>query len=201
VFVRVESRDGITPERILVSADAAATFRSVLEARGPLSMAWSPNGTAWAGGADGLFRFSDAANRFIPVEIPDLTRVTCVASHAQRMYACGYHAGEFGVLVSADQFASLDWFLRFPQVTARLGCSAASDEGTSCGAAFADWSAEQRLAAASGAAAPRTSAPHAPSCSLATSSYRAASGVPLTLVLLAAFARRHWHRMGARNST
>lgn len=146
VFVRVESRDGVTPERVLASNDAGATFSTVLQALGPFSLAWGADGTLWAGAADGLYRFEQSEQMFVAAAIPDLTRITCLASRGENLYACAYHENEFGVVSTSDQWRSVDWFLRFPQVTARLECSEATSEGTSCTTPFADWSKEQGLA-------------------------------------------------------
>jgi hypothetical protein len=144
-FVRTQSRDGITPERLLRSEDGGETFETVLSAPGPISAAVQPDGTVWAGAADGLYRSRDAGRSFVRVAGNDLTRITCLATRDDALYACAYSAGEFGVLVSANGGDDFEWFLRFPQVTARLDCPADTDEGASCGDAFADWALEQEL--------------------------------------------------------
>jgi hypothetical protein len=145
-FVRTQSRDGITAERLLRSEDGGETFETVLSVPGPISLVVSGERAVWAGAADGLYRSNDAGRSFERIEAFDLTRVTCLVARGDALYACGYSAGEFGVLVSMDGNARFEWFLRFPEVRARLDCPADSDEGTSCEAAFADWAFEQGLA-------------------------------------------------------
>jgi hypothetical protein len=143
VFLRTQSRDGITPERLLRSDDGGGTFDTALSVPGPISAAVQTDGTVWLGGAEGLYRSRDGGQSFAPVEGVDLSRVTCLAARDERLYACGYSAGEFGVMVSADGGESFEWFLRFPWVTARLDCPEDSDEGMSCAIPFLDWSEEQ----------------------------------------------------------
>jgi photosystem II stability/assembly factor-like uncharacterized protein len=143
VFLRTQSRDGITPERLLRSDDGGGTFDTVVAVPGPLSAVVQSDGTVWLGGAEGLYRSRDGGQSFAPLEGVDLSRVTCLAAQDDRLYACGYSAGEFGVLVSADAGASFQWFLRFPWVAARLDCPEDSDEGMLCAIPFLDWSEEQ----------------------------------------------------------
>lgn len=143
LLARTQSRDGMTPERLLRSDDGGATFETVLSAPGPLSALVQEDGTVWAGAADGLYRSDDDGASFQQVDqTSDLSRITCLAEHGGSVYACAFSAGEFGVLSSADGRA-FEWFLRFPQVSARLDCAADTDEGKLCGDAFADWSEEQ----------------------------------------------------------
>lgn len=143
LFVRTQSRDGVTPERLLRSDDGGDSFETVLSAPGPITAVARANGPVWAGAADGLYRSEDEGRSFLHEETSDVTRVTCLAERSEALYACGYSAGEFGVLVSADDREAFDWFLRFPQVTARLDCAADSDEAQRCAEAFADWRLEQ----------------------------------------------------------
>ena len=143
VFVRTQSRDRVTLERILRSDDAGLTFETVLQTEGPIKIVVDRGGDVWAGGLGGLFRSRDAGVSFEVVEGIDLTRIDCLAVHADALYVCGFSEGEFGVLVSNDQGTTFDWFLRFPEVTARLDCPSSSDEAAACEAAFADWAREQ----------------------------------------------------------
>jgi hypothetical protein len=143
VFLRTQSRDGLTPERLLHSDDGGSTFDTALSVPGPLSAVVQPDGTVWLGGAEGLYRSPDGGQSFAPLEGIDLSRVTCLAARDERIYACGYSAGEFGVMVSADGGASFQWFLRFPWVKARLDCPEDSDEGMRCAIPFLDWKEEQ----------------------------------------------------------
>jgi hypothetical protein len=153
LFVRTQSRDSITPERLLRSEDGGKSFQTVLEAPGPLKLVLGDNGEAWAGSATGLFRSSDHGGTFEPVPTENLSRIGCLALHAGALYVCGLKGLEFGVLVSRNGGVTFDWFLRFPEVTARVDCPASSDEATRCGAAFEDWSREQ-LSAGGGSAVP-----------------------------------------------
>lgn len=143
LFVRTQSRDGVTPERLLRSDDGGQSFAAVLEAPGPLSLTLAANGVVWAGSALGLYRSGDGGQTFVPFADLGLSRVTCLATRAQRLFVCGYYENEFGVVTSQDEGSSLSWFLRFPQVQTRLGCAAESDEGSLCGTEFDDWSSEQ----------------------------------------------------------
>jgi hypothetical protein len=151
-FLRTQSRDGLTPERLLVRTGEKGTLKTALSAPGPLSLAWGEDGVAWAGSAQGVFRFIEDDGRFAPATSFDVSRIGCVAARANRLYVCGFSGGEFGVLVSEDEGASFDWFLRFPEVSARLDCSATSDEGTGCESEFLDWSLEQGLVPPEGGA-------------------------------------------------
>jgi len=148
LFVRTQSRDGITPERLLRSEDGGQTFETVLSVPGPISALVQADGTVWAGAADGLYRSEDGGRSFSRTEANDLSRVTCLAARGNTVYACAYSAGQFGVLVSTNGNGAFEWFLRFPQVTARLDCPSDSDEGARCADAFADWSEEQAPSAA-----------------------------------------------------
>lgn len=163
LFIRTQSRDGLTPERLLRSEDGGRTFDAVLSVPGPLSAVVGADGVVWAGAADGLYRSEDQGRSFALAEGASVTRIGCLAKHGSALYACGYSAGEFGVQVSRDGDGTFEWFLRFPQVTARLDCPTESDEGQMCGAAFADWVEEQSVApgTASGEAGAPTS-PAAP---------------------------------------
>ncbi len=149
VFVRTQSRDSITLERLLRSEDGGKSFQTVLEAPGPLRVVLGNGGEAWAGSATGLLRSHDYGATFEPVPIEDLTRIGCLALHAGALYVCGLKGLEFGVLESRDGGVTFEWFLRFPEVTARVDCPGSSDEATRCGAAFEDWSREQLSAGGS----------------------------------------------------
>jgi len=171
LFVRTQSRDGITPERLLRSKDGGETFETVLTVPGPISATVQTGGVVWVGAADGLYRSSDSGDSFARVGENDVTRVTCLATRGRAVYACGYSAGEFGVLVSENGSGVFSWFLRFPQVTARLDCSPESDERARCDEAFADWSEEQgpNSEAGGGGAPPHPdpgAATHASGCQL-----------------------------------
>jgi hypothetical protein len=150
VFVRTESRNSAMPERVLLRDGVDGAFETVLETPGPIAMTWGTDGVPWAGGPLGLFRFDDVEGRFVSGTSFDISHVGCLASHAGRLYACGFHENEFGVLASSDDGASFEWFLRFPEVTARLDCPATSDESVNCAAAFEDWSLEQGIGAGFG---------------------------------------------------
>lgn len=142
-FVRAQSRDGLTPERLLRSEDGGKTFEAVLSIPGPISALVRDDGVVWAGGAEGLYRSDDHGRSFVLVEDADLSRIGCLATRGRALYVCGYSSGEFGVQVSVNGSSSFEWFLRFPRVTARLDCPQSSDEGERCGDAFADWAMEQ----------------------------------------------------------
>jgi hypothetical protein len=143
LFVRTQSRDGLTPERLLRSDDGGETFDTVLSAPGPLVALAQADGTLWTGSAEGLYRSADDGRTFERVDGNDLTRVTCLAERDGSLYICAYSTGQFGVLSSGDAGGSFDWFLQFPDVRARLDCGADTDEGKLCTDEFADWSAEQ----------------------------------------------------------
>jgi hypothetical protein len=144
VFLRTQTADGIEPERLLLSEDGGVTFREVLSARGPLTLASRADDDAvWAGGFDGLFRSQDGGSSFTRVE-DGPERIECLRLHEGKLYACGYAEGEFGVLVSnASEANEFSWFLRFPEVKARVDCPVDSDEGLACQYPFEDWAAEQ----------------------------------------------------------
>jgi hypothetical protein len=159
LFVRTQSRNGVTPERLLLSEDGGDTFETVLSAPGPISAVVHPDSSVWAAGAEALYRSGDGGHSFLRMENVDLGLVTCLTVHAESIYACGFSAGEFGVVRSADGGATFSWFLRFPQVSARLDCAADSDEGARCETAFADWSDEQGPFPATGGAGGSGGAP------------------------------------------
>jgi hypothetical protein len=146
LFVRTQSRDGITPERLLLSEDAGATFEVVLTAPGPLDV-HTEGDLVWAATAEGLYRSTDGGRTFARFGPEYITRITCLARHGGKLYACAYSESQrwFGVLVSKDDGATFDWFLVFPRVGQRPACAPDSDEGRLCAAAFRDWSIEQGL--------------------------------------------------------
>ncbi len=144
VFLRTQTDDGVEPERLLLSEDGGVTFREVLSARGPLTLASrADDDVVWAGGFDGLFRSQDGGSSFARVE-GGPERIECLRVYEGQLYACGYARGEFGVLVSnAAEATAFSWFLRFPEVSARVDCPVDSDEGLACQYPFEDWAAEQ----------------------------------------------------------
>jgi hypothetical protein len=202
-FVRTQSRLGTTPERLLRSRDGGETFETVLSVPGPISVAIGTGGVVWAGAADGLYRSDDQGGSFERLEAVDVTRVSCLATRGAALYACGYSAGEFGVLVSGDG-ATFEWFLRFPQVTARLDCPPHSDEAERCAYPFEDWAVEQGIATpgSSGAAgAEGSGGPGLPrghdrdaGCQLPTGVF-AERGWVLVGMALAAASLRHVRRL------
>lgn len=207
VLLRTQSRDGITPERLLRSDDGGGTFETALSAPGPLSAVVQPDGTVWLGGAEGLYRSRDGGQSFVPLESIDLSRVACLAARGDRVYACGYSAGEFGVMVSADRGASFQWFLRFRWVTARLDCPEDSDEGVHCAIPFLDWSEEQlRPSSTTGDAGAPAEAPSSPTsgseggCQLPrrTPTSRGMLALSVGFVLTAAWRYRRLSRVGGR---
>lgn len=205
VFLRTQSRDGITPERLLRSDDGGGTFDTALSVPGPLNAVVQPDGTVWLGGAEGLFRSRDGGQSFAALEGTDLTRVTCLAARDERLYACGYSAGEFGVLVSADGGGSFEWFLRFPWVTARLDCPAESDEGMFCAIPFLDWEEEQlepsSMAGDAGAPADAPSSPAHDSeggCHLPPTTSAPRGILALSVGFLLTVAKRHRRRARSR---
>jgi hypothetical protein len=146
LFVRTQSRDGVTPERLLLSEDAGATFEVVLTAPGPLDVD-TEGDVVWAATAEGLYRSTDGGRTFARFGPEYITHITCLARRRGQLYACGYSESQrwFGVLVSKDDGATFDWFLVFPVVGQRSRCAPESDEGRLCAAAFRDWSIEQGL--------------------------------------------------------
>jgi hypothetical protein len=146
LFVRTQSSDGVTPERLLLSEDEGATFTAVLTAPGPLSV-YTEGDLVWAGTATGLYRSTDGGRTFAQFGPEYVTRISCLARHGGQLYACGYSESQriFGVLQSKDDGATFGWFLVFPTVGQRLACAPDSDEGRLCATAFRDWSIEQGL--------------------------------------------------------
>jgi hypothetical protein len=205
VFLRTQSRDGLTPERLLRSDDGGGTFDTAVSLPGPLNAVVQPDGTVWLGGAEGLYRSRDGGQSFAPLAGIDLSRVTCLAAQDVRIYVCGYSAGEFGVMVSSDGGGSFEWFVRFPWVTARRDCPEDSDEGMRCAIPFLDWSEEQlepsSMAGEAGAPADVPSSPPPASeggCQLPrqTPAPRAILALSVGFVLTAAWR----YRRRARNS-
>lgn len=141
LYVRTQNRFLDGPERLLRSEDGGKSFVAVLTDVGPLSVALDGKGNVWAGTFTALLHSGDGGTKFRDMG-SELIRVSCLTFHAGELYACGHKQAEFGVLVSDDEGASFDWFLRFPYVSSRPSCPASSDEVTRCDVAFADWAAE-----------------------------------------------------------
>jgi MYXO-CTERM domain-containing protein len=204
LFVRTETFDGVTPERLLRSRDGALGFDVALRAVGPLTMTRSGDGrTLWVGGADGLWRSGDDGKTFTALPAGGPTRVSCLSIHGDALYVCGDMNRRSGVFVSSDGARSFASFLHFTDVQARIECGAQSSERAACEVPFADWRLEhadrQPFPAPSGQADAPSLAPAEPGgCAVTASApshgHVVAVGMGALLTVLLRRTRRRCHR-------
>lgn len=185
VFVRT-SASPESPTRLLVTEDAAKTYRTLLDARGPLhGFALAPDGASLdvGGPDDGLF-----AGR---LDAPALTKtaemkVQCLARHGEVLWACSSEASGFvaGTSRAGDAFVAR---LHLRDIGGPLECPSGSSVAKEC---EVDWRKQRRdlgLDDVPADAGPRGAAlesrPKEPD-SLARS--RVAWGLGIALVLLSA---------------
>ena len=143
IFVQVEATSIELPERLIVSNDGGATFATVLTLHGFKGFAISPDGnTLWAGGTEGLWRSTDRGEHFDKVMNSPVTRVGCLAFHANQLFACGVTGDEFNVSVSSDQGESFRKVVSFSEVGQILTCSGDSQVASLCEAPMAHWRSE-----------------------------------------------------------
>ncbi len=134
VFVRT-SASPESPTRLLVSEDAAKTYRTLLDAKGPLlGFALAPGGASLhvGGPDDGLL-----GGR---VDAKELTRTSsiklqCLAQRGDTLWACSNEASGF-VVGSSQGSAPLSARLHLADIGGPLACPAGSSVAKECAA---DW--------------------------------------------------------------
>jgi hypothetical protein len=132
------------PERLLLTEDGGETFRTVLEAREIIAVAFSHDGQhVWAGSwYGGLHRSDDGGATFAAID-PDL-RVRCLAERAgasdgSELFVCVDELTEtFAVARSSDLGETLAPMWGFADVTNDVGCGPCTQVGTICPAYWPD---------------------------------------------------------------
>ncbi len=143
IFVQVEATSIELPERLIVSDDGGRTFATVLTLHGFKGFAISPDGnTLWAGGTEGLWRSTDRGEHFDRVVNSSVTRVGCLAFHANQLFVCGVTRDEFNVSVSSDQGESFRKVVSFSEVGQIIACSDDSAVASVCEGPMAHWRSE-----------------------------------------------------------
>jgi len=125
-------------ERLLLTEDGGETFRTVLEAREIISVAFGHDGSSvWAGSwYGGLFRSEDGGETFSPLD-PDL-RVRCLAEResatgGSELFVCVDElVNDYAVARSYDGGESLEPMWGFADVTNETGCDRCTVVGAIC---------------------------------------------------------------------
>ncbi len=128
----------VVPERLLLSEDGGATFRTVLELREMVGVIFSHDGArAWAGSWDGgLFRSEDAGRTWTAVDAA--LRVRCLAEReddggGRELFVCVDELTEpYSVARSYDDGQTLERLWGFDDATNDVGCSTCTAVGVVC---------------------------------------------------------------------
>ena len=144
-----------TPERLLVSNDAGANYRSPISLHVLNAAVFSADGKQlWVGSDDGLFVSSDDGESF--VQVGPAQYVDSLLAADGKLYLGGYYlgvsAGTTGVGVSSDGGQSFETWMQLTQVTQPAQCAPTTMTGTLCEALWLDWEREI-LSAVAGAPA------------------------------------------------
>lgn len=133
------------PERVAVSNDAGRSFTDVATLHDIRGFAQAPDGKGvWVGGREGIVRSSDGGQTFSQ-PLAAVTRVTCLAFHRERLYACGVLGNQLVVAVSDDAGETFRTFFTFDQVSRSVECAgggAAVSPAVTCAQALAHWRSE-----------------------------------------------------------
>jgi MYXO-CTERM domain-containing protein len=127
-----------TPERLLLTEDGGDTFRTVLEIREIIALAFAHDGSrVWAGSwQGGLYRSDDAGETFAPID-PDL-RMRCLAereseSGESELFVCVDElTNDYAVGRSLDGGDTITPVWGFADVVNDTGCSACTVVGAVC---------------------------------------------------------------------
>ena len=133
-----------TPERLLLTEDGGDTFRTVLEIREIIALAFAHDGTrVWAGSwQGGLYRSEDAGETFTPID-PDL-RMRCLAEReseggGSELFLCVDElTNDYAVGRSLDGGDTIEPVWAFADVVNDTGCSACTVVGAVCPAYWPD---------------------------------------------------------------
>jgi MYXO-CTERM domain-containing protein len=133
-----------TPERLLLTEDGGGTFRTVLEIREIIALAFAHDGSrVWAGSwYGGLHRSDDGGETFRPI-VPDL-RVRCLAEReaaggGSELFVCVDElTNDYAVGRSRDGGATIEPVWGFADVVNDTGCSACTVVGAVCPAYWPD---------------------------------------------------------------
>ena len=146
LYLYVESTSAEIPERVMVSADAGQSFTMGPMLHDIAAFAQSSDGRrVWVGGKEGISRSDDGGGSFAPVSGGAMTRITCLATHGDRLYACGVLDNQLVVALSNDDGDTFQKVFSFEQVTATVDCpgrNPASAPGSVCAAALDHWRSE-----------------------------------------------------------
>lgn len=127
IYVYAEANSLELPERLLVSEDAGESFATGATMRGIAGFAQSPDGErVWVGGDEGIHRSNDGGASFAPLSGNGITKITCLAFHGQRLYACGVLDNQIVVAASDDDGESFEKVVSFDQVRQAVECPGAT---------------------------------------------------------------------------
>lgn len=132
------------PERLLLTEDGGLTFRTVLEVREIVALAFGHDGSSvWAANwYGGLHRSDDGGSTFSVLD-PDL-RVRCLAERASasggsELFVCVDElTNDFAVARSFDRGETLEPLWGFADVTDDVGCDRCTPVGAICPAYWPD---------------------------------------------------------------
>jgi hypothetical protein len=137
---------GFLAERLLLSSDGGASFRSPRSLLAIASAAFSPDGeTIWVAAGEGLWRAGPARDAF--ERVGDAERLTCVHHDPDgSLWVCGRYAGNAsphnGVGRSADASAAFEPFMDFTDVTAPVACEPDAQTTGLCASWWSDFESE-----------------------------------------------------------
>ncbi len=137
VYVRTSAPPD-SPTRLLVSDDAAKTFRTLLVAKGPLlGFALSPDGARVSAGGpdDGLYAGSAEGPELAQVSGPKL-RVQCLGQSGDVLWACASEASGFIAGTSRSGGASFEARLHLRDIAGPIACAEGSAVAKECAS---DW--------------------------------------------------------------
>ena len=136
LYVRVESNSAEILERLLVSQDGGLSFTTGATLHEIQGFSQSDDGRqVWVGGTEGIYRSTDGGGTFVAPTSAAMSKITCLAFHRNRLYACGVLDNQLVVAVSDDGGDSFRKVFSFEQVTQPVDCpqdEAASSPATVC---------------------------------------------------------------------
>ena len=122
-------RWGEQPDRVLLSADAGASYRELTRGIKLTGAAFSPDGSAiLVAGGDSLSRIEAPIDGAADVELVGMSQMlSCAQTGPQGLYACGHVNGYdplvYGASLSTDQGESFQSLMSFTEVQERIGCA------------------------------------------------------------------------------
>ena len=194
LYLRVESNSFELSERLLVSEDKGRSFTAAATLHEIQGFAQSVDGRdVWVGGTEGIRRSTDGGRTFSGPINATLTKITCLAFHQNRLYACGVLDNQLVVAVSDDAGDSFRKVFSFDQVTQPVDCpqlDPATSPAAVCAGSLEHWRSEFGTLtpppmAGTGGAGAVPSAPPPGGCSVGGSEQGPGDAASLSMFLLA----------------